>query len=228
MKAALFGLFCISFIMHSLSALDTQFYSQAGQDQMINILLYRILGKQDKGYYLEIGAGAPMFINNACFFEKNYGWDGVSIEITPEYQASWKATRNNPLLIQDALETDYGALLTSYPFTLDYLSLDIDNNYDIVLKRIPFDRYTFKIITIEHDSYVHGELFQKREREILSKLGYYLLCEDVSAHNLPYEDWWIHPSAFPAELLIKLKRLDLKRKNYDEIIQILEEVAIHK
>jgi hypothetical protein len=221
MRATLFGILLTFFGMLPVIGQDMQFYAQAAQDQMVDILLYKMLGKQDRGYYLEIGAYDPIQINNTYYFEKNYGWEGVSIDISPAFQSAWELTRHNPLLIQDALETDYDQLLKPYPFLLDYLSLDIDNDYDVVLKRIPFDRHAFKIITIEHDAYAFGDKFQKREREILSKLGYYLLCVDVSNTNLPYEDWWIYPKAFPADLFTKLTALDLKSKNYGDVIQTL-------
>jgi hypothetical protein len=41
------------------------FYSQAAQDKFVYALLYGLLGKKDKGYYLEIGASDPVRINNS-------------------------------------------------------------------------------------------------------------------------------------------------------------------
>ena len=44
---------------------ETDFNSQSSQDQFVYTLLYELLDKQDSGYYLEIGAGEPISINNS-------------------------------------------------------------------------------------------------------------------------------------------------------------------
>lgn len=200
-------------------------HAQASQDQFVNVLLYELLDKQDEGYYLEIGSGHPSSGNNTYSFEKNYGWKGVSIDIAHEHQASWYASRQNPLLIQDATQTDYHAILHSFPQMIDYLSLDIDSGYDLVLQKIPFNEHIFKVITIEHDFYRFGELYREGERRILSALGYYLLCPDVSVffngRDCVFEDWWIHPSAFPEDLINALTSLDLRGKSHDQLINLI-------
>jgi hypothetical protein len=57
-------------------------------------------------------------------------------------------------------------------------------------------------------------------------LGYYLLCPDVSVFfegkNCLFEDWWVHPSAFPADVLSVLSSLDLKAKSHDELIRTIQ------
>ena len=44
------------------------FHGQASQDEFVYTLLYALLGKEDKGYYLEIGAGHPTIINNSYVY----------------------------------------------------------------------------------------------------------------------------------------------------------------
>lgn len=200
------------------------FHSQASQDQLVYYLLYGLLGKEDPGYYLEIGAGEPIYINNTYFFEKNLNWEGVSIDISEELYKLWYPQRNNLLLAQDALRTNYSSVLQSFPKVIDYLTLDVDGLYDVVLRRIPLDKYTFKVITIEHDFYRYGDMFRKKEREILTARGYHLLCEDVSNNGYIFEDWWIHPSAFPEPVFSRLQSLDLKGKEHSEIIQQIQSV----
>jgi hypothetical protein len=201
-----------------------QFYSQAAQDQFVYLLLYQLLDKQDTGYYLEIGAGHPSHINNSYFLEKDLGWKGISLDITSAYKNMWSSTRDNPLLIEDARQSDYTSILKSFPEVIDYLSLDIDADYDIVLNRIPFNDHVFKIITIEHDAYRYGDRYRKEERRILSSLGYYLLCSDVcAATGFYYEDWWIYPSAFPSDVLLRLTSLDLKEKYYEPLLNTLQD-----
>src|SRR5579862_4170449 len=136
-------------LLRSLSSIfkfaKTTYYSQASQDQFVHLLLYQLLDKKDVGYYLEIGANHPTFTNNTYFFEENLGWKGSSIDISDEHRDIWYATRQNPLLIEDAMQSDYGSILKPFPQVIDYLSLDIDASYDILLQRIPFKDYIFKI-----------------------------------------------------------------------------------
>jgi len=71
-----------------------------------------------------------------------------------------------------------------------------------LLQKILDTEYTFKIITIEHDSYLGNEYIVNEklpQREILEKNGYTLLCADVSQQkhpHLPYEDWWVNNGFF--------------------------------
>ncbi|MGD0664287.1 MAG: hypothetical protein ABSA17_00975 [Rhabdochlamydiaceae bacterium] len=202
--------------------------SQASQDRFVECILYGLLGKQDNGYYLEIGASHPIEHNNTYFFEKKYGWKGVSIDIDDGYKNRWPSIRQNPLLIEDATKSDYRLILKPFPQVIDYLSLDIDTNYDIVLRKIFLNDYIFKVITIEHDFYRFGDKFRKDEREILSSLGYYLLCPDVSVffdrRDSIFEDWWVHPIAFPPDVFTKLTSLDLKGKSHDQLINIIRKL----
>ncbi|MBY0529297.1 MAG: FkbM family methyltransferase [Rhabdochlamydiaceae bacterium] len=198
------------------------FNSQASQDEFVYTLLYPILGKQDAGYYLEIGAGEPTYINNSYFFESNLGWNGVSIDILDVLRGPWNSTRRNPLLIEDATQADYASILRSFPQVIDYLSLDIDGYYDTVLKQIPFDDHIFKIITIEHDAYRYGDVFREKERTFLTALGYHLLCPNVSLSGFVFEDWWIHPSVFPPSVFSELSSLNLDGKDNKQVIQIIQ------
>jgi hypothetical protein len=199
--------------------------SQASQDQFVYSILYKLLGKEDKGYYLEIGAWHPSIGNNTFSFERDFGWNGVSIDISNTYQSAWSLTRHNPLLIEDATESDYASILSTFPPLIDYLSLDIDSGYDKVLERMPLDKYTFKVITIEHDFYRFGDEFRAAERRILESFGYRLLCPNVSilqsGIECTFEDWWIHPNAFPPEAIAMLSGLDLNGKNHENIMHIL-------
>ena len=205
----------------------THSYSQASQDQFV-YLLSQLLEKQDEGYYLEIGAAYPIDGNNTYFLEKNLGWKGVSIDFDSGYKAAWTAARHNVLLIQDATLSDYHSILQPFPRVIDYLSLDIDSSYDIVLQKIFLSDHIFKIITIEHDFYIHGEKYRQGERKILSSLGYYLLCPDVSVFfngkESTFEDWWVYPSAFPPDVLSKLTSLDLKAKSHRQLISSIEKL----
>jgi len=197
---------------------DAPSYSQASQDSFVYTLLYGLLGKKDVGYYLDIGAYDPILISNSYLFEKHFQWLGVSIEISTEFENRWKSTRKNPLIIQDATQSDYISILDAFPREIDYLSLDVDGYYDVVLERIFLSDHIFKVLTVEHDFYRFGDVFRNKERSILFSQGYYLLCPDVVIEGYgSFEDWWIHPSAFPPSLFSALTSLDLKEKIIDKL-----------
>lgn len=99
-----------------------QFYSQASQDQFAYTILYDVLKKKDEGYYLEIGSADPIITSNTYFFEKNFHWNGVSLDIVEGYKNRWHSCRNNLLLIEDATKSDYALILQSFPQFIDYLS----------------------------------------------------------------------------------------------------------
>jgi hypothetical protein len=204
----------------SLTQMDRlEFYSHASQDKFVYSILYELLQKSDRGYYLEIGAGLPIDGNNTCFFENEFQWKGVSIDISEIFVHSWSNIRKNLLLVEDATQANYEFILREFPAVIDYLSLDIDKDYDSVLNKIPFNDYVFKIITIEHDFYRLNNQYRDKERRLLTSFGYQLLCSDVSDQNLPFEDWWIHPGFFSSPELDFLLSLDLNGKDHNEIIK---------
>ncbi len=205
---------------------EMHFFSQASQDKFVYSMLYGLLGKQDQGFYLEIGAGEPIHINNSYFFEKNLHWNGVSIDISDNLAPRWYDVRKNLLLTENALKSDYASILRSFPKIIDYLSLDVDEHYSDVLKKIPFSDHIFKIITIEHDFYRYGDLYRQQERQILMAFGYHLLCSDVSDNGLSFEDWWIHPSFFSSSELAKLESFDLKTKDHRQLIRTIQTITI--
>lgn len=192
------------------------FRAKEGQDKFV----YMLLNGQKEGAYLEIGADHPEAGNNSFFFEKDLQWKGVSLEISSAYQNVWKWHRKNPLIIADATKSDYKELLKDLPKTIDYLSLDVDGPYIAVLEQMPLDEYRFKVITIEHDAYRFGNVHREKEREILSALGYQLICADVCyAPGQPFEDWWIDPAAFPQNVgLIRFNHL-----HYPDAIKALKQ-----
>ncbi len=224
----LLGLLLLSTPKPNLSAAQSQlgadlkFHSQAHQDRFVHAVLYGLLNKQDRGYYLEVGAGDPIQINNSFLFEKKFSWKGVSLDINTGLCPRWKQHRSNPLYIVDATQADYRAILKDFPATLDYLSLDIDGAYDTVLRQIPFDTYHFKIITIEHDAYRYGDRFRQAEREFLEEQGYYLLGANVKCSGYVFEDWWIYPEAFPDDVLAQLRSLNFQAEESATIVKVIE------
>ena len=173
-------------------------YSQCGQDLFVINLL-----NTNNGKFLDLGCYLPKKINNTYLLELNE-WNGVSVDII-DYTNDWEC-RNTPFINQDCFNIDFNNFLPKYfnDKVIDYLSLDMEKvgeRYKL-LQKILDTEYTFKIITIEHDSYLGNEYIVNEklpQREILEKHGYTLLCADVSQQkhpHLPYEDWWVNNGFF--------------------------------
>ena len=182
----------------NLKIIKMESYSQCGQDLFVASLL-----KGGDKKFLDLGCYLPKKINNTYLLELN-GWDGVSVDII-DYSEEWK-NRKTPFLQQDCFNIDFNSFLSEHYSnkTIDYLSLDMEKVGDRykLLEKVLLTDYEFKIITIEHDSYL-GEQYVKNEkepqREMLKRHGYTLLCSDVAHWQSPeffYEDWWINKKYF--------------------------------
>ena len=176
-------------------------YSQCGQDLFVLSLL-----KEGNGTFLDLGCSLPKKINNTYLLELN-GWQGLSIDIK-NFSREWEC-RTNPFVQADCFNVDYKDLLPKFyeSTTIDYLSLDMEvlGERYLLLEKVLESGYEFKIVTIEHDSYLGKDfvlLERDRQREILKEHGYTLLCSDVSHPKYPnlfYEDWWINPKYFKTD-----------------------------
>lgn len=179
-------------------------YSQAGQD----IYVYKLIG--DGGTYFEIGSGEPIKCNNTYLLENN-GWKGVSIEQEEKWVNDFLKIRKNKCIQGDSRKMDIKKILDENfdNKVIDYLSLDVDEATHDTFLNIPFDDYTFKVITVEHDKYSNGDELQKFLRKNLYSLGYELICSDVCFRwnngGGPFEDWWVHPKHVDVS---KLKKYD--------------------
>jgi hypothetical protein len=186
-------------------------YSQAYQDMFV---LSMLNGKRN-GTFVEIGTFHPTEISNTYLLEKQYGWNGISIDINDI--VDYNNVRTSKLIIEDALKIDYSKLFKEHnlPNHIDYLQLDIEppNNTLECLKRIPFDEYTFSVITFETDSYYSGNTISDISRKILDDNGYELIVADVCNHDIiyPFEDWYVNPK-FVDPKLIKLFKSDTTDK----------------
>jgi hypothetical protein len=169
------------------------FYSQIGQDRLV----LKYLKNKMNGTFVDVGCGFPKFINNTYVLENNFNWNGISVDIhmfTEEDGTVWDNCRNTKLILADALTINYSSLFkeNNLPINIDYLSMDLEPP-DLSLEclfKIPFDEYTFNIITFEVDNNREGDNRRISEsREFLKSKGYTLIgsiCsgqDDVYLHN---------------------------------------------
>jgi hypothetical protein len=191
-------------------------YAQTFQDMFV---LAALNGKKN-GRYLEIGSHMPFLHNNTALLECDFEWEGVSIDIDRKAVEEFMKHRNNYALCLDGTTVDYEKVLTKLGYTgdFDYLQVDCEppeTTFEI-LKRIPFDKYRFAVITFEHDCYKDPTV-RSESRVFLESKGYELIVSDIAFDKQhSYEDWWVHPELIDAETRNKLKDISDGPKYIDD------------
>jgi hypothetical protein len=195
--------FALSF--KNLERIDTN-YAQALQDMFV----LAVLDGKENGTYLEIGSNAPIYNNNTYLLEQ-FNWRGVSVELEASYNNEFNLIRKNPAMTEDATECHYDYLLETYGIgkVVDYLQVDCEPAEVTfkALQKIPFDKYTFRVITYEHDFYQDPEgKYRELSREYLTNLGYELIIGNVGTDlNNNFEDWYVHPVHVDMKRTVTLK-----------------------
>ena len=199
-------------------------YSQARQDYFVFLLLKLAneYPSDHQGTFLDVGAHDPVHISNTFALE-NLGWRGLLVEYEQKFAPMYREKRQSPFVIADAITLDWQKTLEANGFeknrAIDYLSFDIDNASLPALRNFPLEDYRFKVMTVEHDAYHAGNAKRNERREILLWHGYQILMQDVKNDNFEYEDWWVDPQFFNADLLGRLKTKSL---NWQDIICQIE------
>jgi hypothetical protein len=169
-----------------------QSHSQAGQDRFVHALI-----PGNDGTFLDIGGSHPIICNNTYGLEQ-IGWHGLIVDIKgcPE---GLETARTSPYVRANAVTMGWDAFLGWQPgkkLSIDYLSLDVDDDSFEVLIKLPHRYVRFSIITFEHDYYRLGDSLRNQQRDLLSANDYVLVCADVMCDGLVFEDWWVDPDRF--------------------------------
>ena len=180
----------------------TETYAWNRQD----IFVAEILNRKENGFYVEIGSNEPTLGSNTYLLEKDYGWNGLSLDNEPIVTARFNDMRKNKAIVADATTFDYLSYFRDnhFPKQIDYLSIDVDGNYRfdgvrepnnslLSLISLPLTTYRFSIIHYEHDTggnYKNADT-RDAQREILTSLNYSLLMSNIE------EDWWVDPRILP-------------------------------
>lgn len=188
-------------------------YSQSMQDIFV---LSMLNGKKD-GFYIEIGANNPVWINNTLLLESQFNWSGFSFEINHSEVSNFNSFRNNKCICADATKFDYKSLFDSneLPKQIDYLQVDCeppDTTLECLLK-LPLDSYRFSVITFETDLYAGGHNAQIKQEEALSFYGYKRVVKNIMNGGNIYEDWWVDPLVIPESIWGKFvnENVDFKK-----------------
>ena len=70
----------------------------------------------------------------------------------------------------------------SAPLEIDYLSIDTEGSEYEILKNFDFEKYSFKVITVEHNNTVNETLIN----QLLEKNGYKRQLDEISQ----FESWY--------------------------------------
>lgn len=198
-------------------------YSQVLQD----VFVLSVLNGKRNGRFFEIGAGNPDFISNTKLLTSSFNWSGVSIDCVEKYQSSWATQRkNDKFVLCDALTVDYIQLFhENYgdQTIIDYLQCDIEPSVNTLsaLKRLPHDKYRFRVITFETDLYTGNEAYLVREesRSFLTNLGYELIVGDVIVGNSnPFEDWWVDLNLVNRDVALSIKEMATHTQRPSELL----------
>ena len=191
-------------------------YSQLHQDMFV----LSVLDGKRGGTYLEIGAYEPILISNTYLLESVFGWTGFSLEISNEYAQRHHKMRVNKCYCQDATIANYEELIvrSNMREVIDYLSVDADPPPITLaaLKKIPHEKYKFRVITFEHDYSAGGSAERVESRKYLSALGYRLIVNDISWGSRVVEDWWVHPDLTDKAIVEQLRCVDDNIHQHDK------------
>jgi hypothetical protein len=179
-------------------------HSQAGQD----LFVYAATRKTN-GTFLEIGGCHPTQLSNTYALEQ-MGWRGFSFDFNSSAANLFAATRPAcKFIVADVTLFDWEAFLSEYSLaggTIDYLSFDVDEASLATLKRFPFNKIRFNVLTVEHDKYRFGQGVADQMRAILAPHGYNIICKDIKNGNNPFEDWYVHKDFLAANSHIEFYR----------------------
>jgi len=125
-------------LKNKLSRLDdkkvkyNRFHSQFGEDRYI----YKNVDLPEKGVFVDVGAGHPIYLSNTYFFEKN-GWTGVCIDADPNQHKYLKKERAN--VEWAAIAAEEGEVEFSQAYSPTYSSTVKKEAYKGLMK-IPFKK----------------------------------------------------------------------------------------
>jgi len=188
--------------------------------QCQDLFVLSVLNNKRNGTYVEIGGGLGTSDgNNTYMLETDYDWKGFSIEYVP-WIAETHNVRKHPCLCIDATTANYNDLFTQYNLGphIDYLQLDIDppTNTLLALKQIDLTKYSFSVITYEHDAYNGGENERIKSRQILEAHGYTRVISNVFQLGHPFEDWYVNEKYMPNDNWKEFigEKIELSRVGY--------------
>ncbi len=137
-------------------------YSQEGED----MILRRIFGKQQTGFYIDVGAHHPKRFSNTYFFYKK-GWKGINIDAMPGSMKIFKKIRKRDINVEKPI-AGKKQTLTYYAFNdpaLNGFSKQLSNSR---IGKKYFIKYTKKMRTFTLEDILDRHLPANQKIDFLS------------------------------------------------------------
>lgn len=189
-------------------------HSQAGQD----LFAWSMTEQKPNGYFVDLGCNDAIKHSNTYALEQQ-GWSGLMVDIVGGCEE-----RKGTFILSDAASPNDRLRLyyKHLPAVVDYLSLDCDDATLGAFSAIPWDRTTFRVITVETDVYAKGPGDRDKLRSMLGAMGYHLTCADVVVEwpqgtFVSYEDWYCMPELINPDLI---KKYQCESKYWRDILKL--------
>lgn len=178
-----------------------------------DLFVLAVLDGKRGGSFVELGSGHPTLFNNTLLLEKDFGWNGISLDNSERMCHIFSRERSTNITLADAADVDYKQLFKQNCLEerIDFLRINAEQASLEALGKIMFDKHEFGVIQFQHNAVWWGSKIRDESRKILSNIGYVLLVSDVSTdENSNYEDWWVHPAYAQS----KSKMKSVNKKNF--------------
>ncbi len=193
-----------------MEPIKVKFYSQFGQDFFVsNITRFK------PGFFVDIGCGTSDLnleyshwasMSNTWTLESVFKWEGIALDYDKTYYDLASKHRKSVHCV-DLMEHNINDVLADRgcPEHFDYLSFDVDMAQRKVLDEFDFNKYSFKIMTYEHNFSTEGNPNFKGfydgdkdySREKFQDLGYKILFGNVGLRkDEKIEDWYVNDELF--------------------------------
>lgn len=175
-----------------------QCYSQSWQD----FFVLTVLDGKIHGTWLELGAGCPNAQTNTYLLENVFHWSGISVDIENFPYCDYTSIRPKAdYVIADATTLDYSTLLKNMPAVIDYLQVDIDQEW------VPTFIQSQEFSVITHETDVGFGKDPNPSREFYQDHGYLLLVKNVAVRDSStdswhaFEDWYVNPRTVSFDII---------------------------
>ncbi|WP_224998108.1 FkbM family methyltransferase [Cesiribacter sp. SM1] len=135
--------------------ISTYYFSQGGEDAILQALFHKKLSRKDKGFFIDVGAYHPYKHSNTYFFYIN-GWRGINIDARPGSMKSFNKVRPKDVNLEVGVSEENGTLtyyFISESSTMNSFSKDnlLENGmYKHVQAEIPVKVTTLEDILDKH------------------------------------------------------------------------------
>ena len=88
---------------------NTYYFSQSGEDAILQNIFAKKMGRKEKGFYVDVGACHPVNHSNTCFFYMN-GWTGINIDARAGSMIEFNKQRPKDINLELAIAEEKGTL----------------------------------------------------------------------------------------------------------------------